>query len=950
MYYIKCKAIFLRILIIILYILCHSYVYANSCDSLIRHFNLLSAYQKSDEKDTLQSYSNHIKICYEQKDSLASLIKTYKIRAIYEHENKEDKIKVLDTLTKLPIFKKPKNKNDTIAVLGLYVSLAKYQIKVSQYALARKNYEIALGKYEAYGINNKEYNIAEYCLKPLANIYTRYGDNDKSKNLINQAINLAKSINDRPYRIAGHYDNLGTCYWNEGNNEKAIELYNMGLAIENVSNKIRAHLFLSKAESQFELYLKNKTIPENKEITLFETNNLLDKAIANSQKAAKLCDDAIFIAELNNLLAIIAKEQGEIQLANKYALKTLVLTKKTYTQNAREVGKAYNTIGQVKIAAQQYKEAIHNFDSALATVLPNFKPNNIFDLPSANEFYKENTIFEALNGKADALQKFYEIEKEEQLLETALSCHELALNAELNLRAVYEYESSKLSLQKYTKKRTEKAITIAFQLYSLSGEKKYINRAFQLAENSRSVLLLEGIVNNYVSKQLLKEDSLFYKQQSLVRKKQNLAGELIAENDSLIIQNLQQQFEITNTKLKQVNQLIESKHPKYRTVINQTKKQISINRLGEILRQNETLIEYFQTNSLLYVFKIEKNKTPEFYKLKPDLQQLDELLAALRSDEVSAKNYATNAFNVYQNIFAPLKIASKQNIIIVPDGKLNFLPFEALVTQASAQGSNKFSEQQYLIKNHQISYQYSATIFNLLLNQVNEAQHNKVLAIAPVFEETAHNLKYSEEEVSAIAKLFSVKSLTKNLAHKTNILPKLNLHKVLHFCTHASGGGDSINKKAYIVLYNDTLFLEELYQQKINANLTVLSACETNVGKYERGEGVMSLSRAFAYAGCPSLVSTLWQVNEKSTKEIIVEFYKNLKQGNAKDEALQKAKLHYLKNSEDANPYYWASLVAIGNTQPLQTKSYSKLLWLMLPVGLGVLMLLGKTKPHSTVK
>jgi len=873
--------------------------HSNFCDSLINNFNLSSAYKNTNKEDTLKQYAVQLQKCHQQNDDLSGWIRANKIEIELGPLSINGKILAYDSLIACPFFQQPRSKKDKIARIGTYVSLANNHRKVSDYIAAQENYEIASSLFADCEMDLNDYNIVEYCLKPLGNIYTRFGDYEKTIQTFEIAEKKLSLFDAVPDNFASLYFNWGNVYDDLEEYDKLVTLYERALNIKGISNLYKCKLGQANVLGRFHKYrsIKYGTQSDNLEKAVFyDAQQAFDKLenltqIFKERIKDKPADAYNFLYGIYSLRAEIGQEfkilsKNEIINLQKKSLKA-VKKLKSENPNAREIAQQHYIIGETYLHFEETDSAKHHFYLGLQTILPKYNPKQN-PLPNKSLFFNENAIFENLEGLAEVFTI-------QDSLDLALQAYELGFYVKLNLRSIYDFESSRLYLQQEAKAVNSKAIKVAYQLYQASNDKKYIERAFTIAESSRALILLEGIMQNNANEKT--EDSKKLAQQK-------------AKFD----------------------------------------KPISIAELQNNLANNQTLIEYFQADSFLYVFKIEKNKSPEFYKLKPDLQQLDELLAALRFDEVSAKNYATNAFNVYQNILAPLKIASKQNTIIVPDGKLNFLPFEALVTQASAQGSNKFSEQQYLIKNHQVSYQYSATIFNLLLNQVNEAQHNEVLAIAPVFEETAHNLKYSEEEVSAIAKLFSVESLMKNLAHKTNILPKLNLHKVLHFCTHASGGGDSVNKKAHIILYNDTLFLEELYQQKINANLTVLSACETNVGKYEGGEGVMSLSRAFAYAGCPSLVSTLWQVNEKSTKEIIVEFYKNLKQGNAKDEALQKAKLHYLKNSEDANPYYWASLVAIGNTQPLQTKSYSKLLWLMLPVGLGVLMLLGKTKPYSTVK
>ncbi|MFQ5605986.1 MAG: CHAT domain-containing protein, partial [bacterium] len=106
----------------------------------------------------------------------------------------------------------------------------------------------------------------------------------------------------------------------------------------------------------------------------------------------------------------------------------------------------------------------------------------------------------------------------------------------------------------------------------------------------------------------------------------------------------------------------------------------------------------------------------------------------------------------------------------------------------------------------------------------------------------------------------------------------------------------------------------EVYNLDLNADLAVLSGCNTGLGRLSRGEGLMGMSRAFLYAGVPSLVASLWPVNDESTAELMKHFYHNLRMGLPKNRALQKAKLA-LSRSEDwkRDPFYWGAFVLIGD-------------------------------------
>ena len=122
----------------------------------------------------------------------------------------------------------------------------------------------------------------------------------------------------------------------------------------------------------------------------------------------------------------------------------------------------------------------------------------------------------------------------------------------------------------------------------------------------------------------------------------------------------------------------------------------------------------------------------------------------------------------------------------------------------------------------------------------------------------------------------------------------------------------------------------EIYNMRFNARMAVLSSCKTGFGKLMKGEGVMSLARGFMYAGCPSIIMTLWEVSDKSGAKLMQDFYKSLIKGRSKAEALQIAKLNFLKKADNlkANPYFWSTYVIIGEAGPMFSKNRSYLYWI----------------------
>jgi CHAT domain-containing protein len=133
----------------------------------------------------------------------------------------------------------------------------------------------------------------------------------------------------------------------------------------------------------------------------------------------------------------------------------------------------------------------------------------------------------------------------------------------------------------------------------------------------------------------------------------------------------------------------------------------------------------------------------------------------------------------------------------------------------------------------------------------------------------------------------------------------------------------------------EKLLLAELYAFDLDARMVVLSACNSGMGRLHASEGMISLSRAFAYGGADAVVMSRWSVADKSTAGLMERFYRQLKKGESKDEALRQAKLTYLTEVDDplfSHPYYWASFVVIGDVQPIYQNTMWRWAWMPIAV------------------
>ena len=321
-------------------------------------------------------------------------------------------------------------------------------------------------------------------------------------------------------------------------------------------------------------------------------------------------------------------------------------------------------------------------------------------------------------------------------------------------------------------------------------------------------------------------------------------------------------------------------------------------------------------------------------------------LQKLPYDAILIQQYAKNlqtknenavfeqGFLVYKMLIKPLNLpANIKNIIVSPDGILHKIPFEALLTQntnakAKATGTAKATD--FLLAQYAISYTYSATL--LQQSFTPKKATNSILAFAPVsFQRFGFaDLLQTEKSAENLAKAYNGVAFLEKNATKNSFLKAAPAYHILQLFTHAQAS-DAGHSEPKIYFADSVLTLSELQKQKLNADLAVLTACETGAGTIVQGEGVMSLARGFAQAGVPATISTLWSVPLKASVFITEAFYKHLAAGLPKDAALRQAKLDYLNaesgHTEQIQPYFWAAPLLYGNTNAVEISTANGWFW-----------------------
>ncbi|WP_343914700.1 CHAT domain-containing tetratricopeptide repeat protein [Aquimarina litoralis] len=740
------------------------------------------------------------------------------------------------------------------------------------------------------------------------------------------------------YHKAIEYQNQSFEYFNPEKHLKyIIRTHNrIGVSYRNIRSKASAeksiHHFLIAdsiiAQSKLPFKIDQYSIYNNLGTIYIEVVDLKDisKGINYLKKALEIAKEEDFTSKLSRIYFNLAIAYIEVNktISSEYFDKALQYSKHLPSL----VPSIYFGLGIKDIDEQQFLKAQENFAIAFSYHFGIDKPD-IYWLPKkdlmkniVNKAYFLQVLKEKLNTWILLAKKENNPSYFHEAIKTAFTCDvlvDLLLKEEIS-------NNSKLLWR-----------NLASEIYVMVLEACYgLNKtddAFYFMEKGKALLLTQQIIskNNTIPDELLdKENNIKNNITTLQTKLITTAANKKDSIASIIFSE--------KLRLESFTDSLSLIYPKYFS----SKYLPSIIALSELkLLDNEVAVEYIMEKHVdgadfeAYGLLISHNDV-KLFKIN-NLKQLEKNIYSLRKQlnkpfttEEEILYYKKVSYSIYQSLF-PKEIQSflrNKKITICSDYILNHIPFEGLITD--------LTKDTYFIEEAEINYVYSFSFMKENALVQREASKD-LLGIAPVhFNNEQTTLSKSLEEISAAHSYYSGDILSEKEATKDNFLKTLDQYKIIHLATHANAS-DSLNP--WIAFRNDKLYHQELGTVKNNADLVVLSACNTSLGKISRGEGIMSLARGFFRSGANTVIPSLWSTNDKATVTITADFYKNLSEGQTKSEALRTAKLNYLHNNTDAeaSPHYWASMILIGDTGTLLPQSNN--LWMFL-LAFGIVIII----------
>jgi len=882
---------------------------------------------------------------------------------------------------------------------------------------------------QKYGANNFE-NI--YPLSYLGLVYQDLGDYDKA--IKNQKRVLSLTVNKfglNHYYCGVAYQNLANAYNHNQENEiaveysiKAINIFTkvFGEKSKDVANAIGN---LGVIYSDMKDYKKgkeklNESLQLYKEIMgeesydvsrLYQSIGALyleageyDKAKKYSEISLKIKeklnkDDHYSIGMLYLNLAIL-----ETFLKNySKSLEYFKITESIYIKNYghknvnmailyNDMGDNYKFSGDINNSVKCFQKAIYFNHKSFTDTL------NIYSFPTADGYTSWHDLFSSLLTKAELFNtypdQFKDISKKE-CFNIALNHYKVCDTIISNAKIYASSKEDKLLITSKTSIIYKGLVNTCMKLAEISTNKKdkinYLNQAFIYSEKNKASLLLEALSSAEAQKFAGIPDSLLKKEKNL-QIDISYYKKLISESPDSIeeIEYFNKLFKL-NRSYDTLISIFETDYPKFHN-LKYSNYKLNVTDLQKSLNKKTALISYFISDSILYAYYISKkeyfveqiNITPNFFnKIENFRNNISDAsllqLAYTNKDNKIVLEYKKDAYDLYNILFTnkikkQLKgnIFSKiKNLIIIPDGQLATIPFEALISEnyiadwTGWDNTSYFSNMPFLVKDYNISYSYSANLFYQTIPKTNDKPEikeiNDWLALAPVFDNDKisgtnlrtrklieknsinklgkidtrawlRNSSYisplpgSEEETKDIYKIFeenNKKAILKTHQFANEEYVKsgaLKNFKYLHIATHGMVNEDKPELSCILLAQDSTstedniLFSGEIYNLELNADLTVLSACETGLGKIAEGEGVIGLTRALLYAGSKNIIVSLWQVSDESTKQLMVNFYENIfkDKKDGYSEHLSRSKNKLIKEGKYAHPFFWSPFILIG--------------------------------------
>lgn len=837
-------------------------------------------------------------------------------------------------------------------------------IAVSNYALGilywnKSNYEKSLECYfktvDIYkNLNLQDSYDGQRIYTNIGSVYSSMSEYNKALEYFYKGRDLfIAHYGDKSIDLALIYNGLGEVFYNQANYDKALDYQMKSLDI---------FLYFGCKTGYTPDTYRNIGLTYTKKSDYHNALENLNKSLEMSIELVG--ENSTRVASCCNNIGEVYGYKNEYDKAFDYLFRSLNISKKLYGDKNTEIADCCKNIATIYSKTGNYSNALKYYQYGISSCIVNFNDTlNVFSVPKISNYLEWKIVLQLLKQKAELLADCTKNLSENDEFATESNRNMLALKhfqacdtLIMQARTQISQEKDKLTISEISESIYNETIEICLKL----------NRpelAYLYSEKQKTGLLLSKLAEKNAKLNAGIPEKLTAQEMLLSKKITEYKITLNNENDSLLNTQTEELLFNANREYELLISQLKANYPRY----SELSGHIYIPEIPEIqtiIDEATAIRSYTISDSAIYIFTITKSEfsVDTVSKSKNFNQNLTDYANALQNtDKQNNGSLLKNSEILYKQLF-PKKADFNKNIkkiTVIPDDSLSQIPFETLICEKFSGDVNNISEFPFLIKKFEVSYSPSISLFFKLKTTKTQVPKQDIAIIAPVFSgkdtllscksdslsdsyEYYRNftildkssekmiikpLPYTESEAKSIFKIYGKRNseLCMYNSADENYVKTGNLQnfKIIHFATHAVSNSEN-PEFAGIVLAQDTIngedgFLHsnEIYALKLNAGLVTLSACQTASGELVKGEGVMDLSRAFFYAGAKNVISTLWNVEDQSTAELMTIFYKKLEKETNISESLQNAKLEMLnsKNQKFRHPKYWSPFLLIGNAE-----------------------------------
>ncbi|GAA4278631.1 CHAT domain-containing protein [Aquimarina mytili] len=663
------------------------------------------------------------------------------------------------------------------------------------------------------------------------------------------------------------------------------------------------------------------------------------------------------------LIAMIQLEEKKYDHAEENLLKSLSLRRIMVQKGESEQSlvHAFENLSDVLITKGDHEKASAYLSEAFNIILPagHFDENQL-PIISKSKALDDSHLIRLIALKVKIFKTKFEASGDIAFLKKGLIAkHKIDSVINRNLFS-FQFEQSKLDFLNLKFEHYGKAVEDALTLHRITGDRFYLEEAYYFSSKTKAIVLQYELnqanaFQSNVSPEVAKKEKALREEMHI--QQALLTEATIKDQDSLL-----QTYTKAQSALDSYLNEIEQKEPAYFKEKYAFIHPPKLNEVQKDLPKDMAVIEYFVSENKIYGFWLTRNS---FFPVSIPYTQ--EIKTALNNfinqcHDPNTKVSQKISEMIYEKCLKKgLKEIDKdiKRLCIIPDGQLHKLPFEALIN-----GSNPAKK--YVIEDYAISYSYSiALLFRehqdvALQNYIGfgakySNQLNKKLKESKQFfgNESLMQLALSHEEIKRGAAIFDGKTFIDNEASLKNFLKHSPKADIIHLSLH--GLVDINDPGRSCIIFDDhqedfILSSQDLYGNRLQADLVLLSACHSASGKIYSGEGVQGMSKSFLLGGARNILSSLWNASEASSLAITTSFLEYVHEGKPIDLALHQSKLDYLSKIEPnkKHPYYWANFILLGEVGTSQDPT-NPIIWVLI-VGIFLLIFFILNTPETWIK